>query len=105
MGLTGHALRTENVTLDHVAHAFYAFDMKNAVIRARIDESLKNDAEMVLARIGLSTAEAIRMFLTQVTLHKGIPFPIAAPGSPLDVDDILHPAEKRNAALDLIDED
>jgi addiction module RelB/DinJ family antitoxin len=80
-------------------------DMKDAVIRARIDESLKNEAERVLGRMGLSTTEAIRMFLTQVSLHKGIPFPIAVPGSPLDVDDIVHPVEKRNAALDLIDED
>ena len=67
--------------------------------------ALKKEAERVLGRIGLSTTEAIRMFLTQVTLHKGIPFPIVAPGSPLDVDDIVHPVEKRNAALDLIDED
>ena len=79
--------------------------MKDAVIRARVDETLKNDAERVFERIGLSTTEAIRMFLTQVSLHKGIPFPIIVPGSPLDVEDILHPAEKRNAALDLIDED
>ena len=88
-----------------VALVCYGVDMKDAVIRARIDESLKNDAEKVLGRMGLSTTEAIRMFLTQVSLHKGIPFPITAPGSPLDVDDIVHPVEKRNAALDLIDED
>jgi len=79
--------------------------MKNAVVRARVDETLKKNAEEVLGNIGLTTTEAIRMFFTQVTLHKGIPFPIKTPGSPLDVDDILHPAEKRNAALDLIDED
>ena len=90
---------------DIVAHACHTLRMKDAVIRARIDESLKRDAEKVLRRIGLSTTEAIRMFFTQVTLHNGIPFPIAAPGSPLDVNDILHPPEKRNAALDLIDED
>ncbi len=79
--------------------------MKNAVVRARVDETLKKNTEEVLGNIGLTTTEAIRMFFTQVTLHKGIPFPIKTPGSPLDVDDILHPAEKRNAALDLIDED
>ena len=79
--------------------------MKEAVVRARIDASLKRDAEKVLQRIGLSTTEAIRMFLTQVKLHKGIPFPVVVPGSPLDVDDILHPAEKRSQALDLIDDD
>lgn len=79
--------------------------MREEVVRARIDASLKMDAEKVLKRIGLSTTEAIRMFLTQVKLHEGIPFPVVAPGSPLDVDDILHPAEKRSQALDLIDED
>ena len=93
------------ISFDCVARGGHGAGMKDAVIRARIDEALKKEAERVLGRIGLSTTEAIRMFLTQVTLHKGIPFPIVAPGSPLDVDDIVHPVEKRNAALDLIDED
>ena len=94
-----------NQSVDYVAHRGYGFGVKDAVIRARVDESLKREAEKVLGALGLSTTEAIRMFLTQLTLHRGIPFPIVTPGSPLDVEDVLHPAEKRNSALDLLDED
>ncbi len=79
--------------------------MKEAVVRARIESSLKKDTENILKSVGLSTTEAIRMFFTQVKLHKGIPFPIIVPGSPLDIEDIIHPATKRNQVLDLIDED
>lgn len=31
--------------------------------------------------IGISTTEAIRLFLKQVELHKGLPFPVAIPNA------------------------
>jgi len=52
---------------------------KIATVRARIDPNLKEDAEKVLEKVGLSTSDAIRLFLEQVRLHRGIPFPIAIP--------------------------
>ena len=58
--------------------------MKDAVIRARIDASLKARASEVLASCGLEVSDALRLFLRQVVAHNGIPFPIrgAAPGLP-----------------------
>jgi DNA-damage-inducible protein J len=50
--------------------------MKDSVIRARIDASLKAQASEVLASCGLEPSDAIRLFLQQVVLHGGIPFPI-----------------------------
>ena len=53
--------------------------MKNSVIRARIDASLKERAAEVLAACGLEpseASEAIRLFLQQVVIHGGIPFAI-----------------------------
>jgi DNA-damage-inducible protein J len=44
------------------------------MIHARIDPKLKESAERVFSKIGISTAEAIRLFLKQVELHNGLPF-------------------------------
>ena len=52
---------------------------KTAMIRARITPDLKSESERILKRLGLSTAEAITLFLTQIKLHKGLPFKIEMP--------------------------
>ena len=52
---------------------------KTQMLHARIDPKVKASAERVFARIGISTTEAIRLFLKQVELHKGMPFPVAIP--------------------------
>jgi DNA-damage-inducible protein J len=54
---------------------------KTRMIHARIDPKLKEAAERVFSRIGISTTEAIRLFLKQVELHKGLPFPVAIPNA------------------------
>lgn len=46
----------------------------NSLIQARIDSKVKNDAENIINQLGMSLNEAIRMFLMQVIIHKGIPF-------------------------------
>ena len=52
---------------------------KTAVIQARIDPEVKNKARSVLSKLNITMSEAISMFLTQVTLNKGIPFDIRIP--------------------------
>jgi DNA-damage-inducible protein J len=49
---------------------------KNATINMRVDASLKTDVERILHVLGISTTEAINMFLNRVRLSKGIPFPV-----------------------------
>jgi addiction module RelB/DinJ family antitoxin len=49
---------------------------KNATINMRVDASLKADVEQILRALGISTTEAINMFLNRVRLSKGIPFPV-----------------------------
>ncbi len=71
---------------------------KEAVVRARVDERLKRESEDILRQLGLSQAEAIRMFFTQVVLRRGLPFPVTL--EPTDNDDLLLPTAKRQAALD-----
>lgn len=46
----------------------------NSLIQARVDSKVKDDAEKIMNQLGISLNEAIRMFLMQVIIHKGIPF-------------------------------
>ena len=52
---------------------------KSATINARIESSLKVRAEGILHKLGLSTAEAIRIFYSQVCLQNGLPFEVKIP--------------------------
>ena len=54
---------------------------KTEMMHTRIDPRLKRSAERIFSSLGLSTAEAIRLFLKQVEHHKGLPFPVAIPNS------------------------
>jgi DNA-damage-inducible protein J len=46
----------------------------NAVVRARIDEKTKKQAEKVFKRMGLTTSSAFRMFLIRTVAEKRLPF-------------------------------
>ena len=50
-------------------------------VATRIDPVLKKKALKVFSRLGLSQAEAIRLFYAQVVLHHGIPFPVNVPNA------------------------
>ena len=52
--------------------------MSNTTVQARISPELKQEAESVFAEIGMTTAEAIRVFLKQVVNRGGLPFQPAA---------------------------
>jgi len=46
------------------------------VVRARIDGHIKEEASTVLAQMGLSVSDAIRMLLVRVATDKALPFDI-----------------------------
>ena len=46
----------------------------NAVVRARIDERIKEEATVVLAAMGLTVSDAFRILLTRVAREKALPF-------------------------------
>lgn len=52
---------------------------KAATINARIEPELKTRAEAILHKVGLSTAEAIRIFYSQICLQNGLPFDVKIP--------------------------
>ena len=53
--------------------------MKTAAVHSRIQPEIKQKAEDILQRLGLSPTEAIRMFYTQITLRNGLPFDVTIP--------------------------
>lgn len=54
---------------------------KAATINARIEPALKTRAETILNRVGLTSAEAIRIFYKQICLKRGIPFDVSIPNA------------------------
>ena len=53
----------------------------NATVRARVDEELKYEVEEILKAIGLSTSQAITLFLKRIRYEKGIPFELKVPNA------------------------
>ena len=47
---------------------------ENAVVRARIDPRIKEEATAVLAAMGLTVSDAFRILLTRVAHEKALPF-------------------------------
>lgn len=52
--------------------------MANHLVQARVSDELKEEAEMVFTSMGMTTSDAIRIFLQQTVNMGGLPFrPIA----------------------------
>jgi DNA-damage-inducible protein J len=54
---------------------------RTGYITARVEPGLKASAGKVLSRVGVSTSDAITMFLKQVVLHGGLPFEVRVPNA------------------------
>lgn len=46
----------------------------NTVVRARIDERIRDDAAAVLASIGLTVSDAFRLMMVRIATEKRLPF-------------------------------
>ncbi len=53
----------------------------NTVVRARIDEHIKEEATIVLAAMGLTVSDAFRMMLTRIAQEKALPFEPLTPNA------------------------
>jgi len=71
--------------------------VKETFVRARVDSRLKTESEAILSQLGLTTADAIRIFLHQVRIQRGLPFELKIKE---DNSDILLPASMRNTVLE-----
>jgi DNA-damage-inducible protein J len=54
---------------------------KDVKVQARMDAELKQAAEKIFEELGVSPTEAIRMFYTQVRIHRGFPFDLKVPNA------------------------
>ena len=54
---------------------------KTEMIRVRVEPEIKSQAEEIFSELGLSPTEAITLFYTQVTLHRGLPFAARIPNA------------------------
>jgi len=52
-----------------------------SVVRARINEDVKEEASAVLAEIGLTISDLIRLTLTRVAKDRALPFEIKIPNA------------------------
>src|SRR3546814_18986789 len=52
-----------------------------AFVRARIDETLKDEAAAVLAELGLTVYDVVRMTLTRVAKDHDLPFELKVPNA------------------------
>lgn len=46
----------------------------NSLVQARIDPEVKKEASLVLASMGLSVSDAVRLLLVRVAAEKALPF-------------------------------
>lgn len=81
--------------------------IKKEIVRARIDEAVKLDAEKTLAALGMNMSDAIRIFLHQLVIRHEFPVELKVPNettlqamqddSPMhfkSVDDLFDDVEK-----------
>lgn len=52
---------------------------KTSTVRARIEPDLKDKAEHIFRRLGLTATQAITLFYKQVELRNGLPFEVVIP--------------------------
>ena len=65
---------------------------KTANLYARIEPKLKEEAESILAELGIPASNAITMFYRQIILQQGLPFEVKLPtAKPVDLRKLTQP--------------
>ena len=54
---------------------------ENSVVRARIDERIKEEAAAVLGAMGLTVSDAFRMMMIRIAREKALPFEPLVPNA------------------------
>jgi DNA-damage-inducible protein J len=58
--------------------------MGATTVQVRVDKQTKNQAQRIFRVLDISMSEAVKLFLRQVALHRGIPFDIKIPNALTD---------------------
>ena len=63
--------------------------IKSSNVVARVEPEIKEEAEAILAKLGISASNGINMFYRQIILWNGLPFRPAVPvNRPISLDDM-----------------
>lgn len=72
---------------------------KTANLYARIEPDIKEQAENILATLGIPASSAINMFYKQIILQRGLPFDVKIPAErPIDINELTE--EQLNKELE-----
>ena len=72
---------------------------KTATLNLRVNPTVKEQAEIVLSRLGVPMSTAINMYLNQISLTGGIPFAVTLPKAPEDINADVITDEEIHAKL------
>lgn len=81
--------------------------LKTSDVRSRVEPELKDSANEVLAQLGLTLSDGIRLFLRQVVASGGLPFDVKVPNAAtlVAMDEARQITKARfGSAKDLIDD-
>ena len=63
--------------------------IKSSNVAARVEPEIKEEAEAILAQLGISASNGINMFYRQIILWRGLPFRPSVPASrPVSLDEM-----------------
>lgn len=71
----------------------YVYNMKT-VVNIRVDEEVKEQAEIILEDLGLNLSSGINLFLKALVRHKGIPFSLVS-----DIKDVKVISERKTEEI------
>jgi addiction module RelB/DinJ family antitoxin len=60
--------------------------MKDATVSARVEWSVKTEAEDILQRLGIPVSVVINALYRQIIYKRGVPFPMTLPAEPRTLD-------------------
>ena len=72
---------------------------KTGTLNLRVNPVLKQDAEVILGRLGIPMSTAIDMYLNQIVLVGGIPFSVTLPNAPESIDTTRMTDEQTHAKI------
>ncbi len=67
---------------------------KTSTLNLRVNPKIKQEAESILNRLGVPMSAAIDIYLNQIILVGGIPFPVTLPKAPENIDATRMTAEQ-----------
>ncbi len=72
---------------------------KTVTLNLRVNPDVKRDAEQVLRQLGIPMSTAVDMFLRQISMQGGIPFPLTVPKAPAAINADTMSTDELRAAI------